>query len=168
MKFSIYATAYLTGATLIGLMNAATAMASPLNIEQPEAPVFISSETGFSAVIERNGLDFSSEHTGRVQEVGQLINVSYAAVTNCDNGQVLRNDWEVVFDLDSNTFSSRAKQVSNCMGPVRSPQWVNYDRAPSSFSIDVDGANVVVRGDSRERDGSILVQNSYIVRYSRQ
>jgi hypothetical protein len=143
---------------------------SPTNVKQPTTSSPTSKETSFSATVEKKGLDFSYKVPGRVEETAQSIIVTYTRTWECGaeaTVETARQEWQTVFDLASKTWTDKVKEVSNCLGNANQ-EWIDYSTTPSQFSIETSGSKTVLKADSQDTDGSILVKDSLVVRYTKQ
>lgn len=142
----------------------------PTNVERPTTPLPTPKETNFSAIVEKKGLDFSYKAPGRVEETAQSIIVTYTRSWECGaeaTVETARQEWQTIFDLTSKTWTDKVKELSNCLGNANQ-EWIDYSTTPSQFSIETNGSKTVIRADAQDTDGSIIVKDSLVVRYTKQ
>jgi hypothetical protein len=128
-----------------------------------------SKETSFGALVQKKGLDFSYEDSGMVQENNESIVVTYTRTWECGaeaSVSTARQEWQTVFDLGSRTWTDKVRELSSCLGNA-TQEWINYSTTPSQFDIESNGDETVIRADAQDEDGSVIVKDSLIVRYTK-
>lgn len=133
------------------------------------SPTPKSRETSFGALIQKKGLDFSYETSGRVIESDKSIVVNYTRTSECDTEapiNTVRQEWQVVFDLESRTWTDKARDLSNCLGNA-SQKWIDSSTTPSQFNIESNGNETIITVDAQDTDGSIIVKDALVVRYTK-
>jgi hypothetical protein len=121
----------------------------------------------YNASVSKKGLDFSYEAEGKVSVVGKTITVSYENIENCDNGNIFRQQWEEVFNLDTNTLTNRTNHVSNCLRSDLPEHWYVFDNSDGSdrFTVTTEGNETVIKVDALKDDGTVMIEGFLVVRY---
>ncbi len=120
----------------------------------------------YNATVSKKGLDFSYEAEGKVSVVGKTITVTYENTKDCDNGNTFRQQREELFNLDTNTLTSRANEVSNCFRSDLPENWIDASSPSDRFSVTTEGGETVIKVDALEEDGTVIVEGALVVRYS--
>ncbi|MBD2016078.1 SH3 domain-containing protein [Microcoleus sp. FACHB-53] len=120
----------------------------------------------YNASVFKKGLDFSYEAEGKVSVVGKTITVTYENKEDCDNGNIFRQQHEELFNLDTNTLTSRANQVSNCFRSELPENWIDAGSSSDRFSVTTEGSDTVIKVNALEEDGTVILENTLVVRYS--
>jgi hypothetical protein len=119
-----------------------------------------------NASVSKKGLDFSYETEGKVSVAGKTITVAYENQENCNNGNTFRQQWEELFNLDTNTLTTRTNEVSNCLRSGLPENWIDVSNPYNRFSITTEGDETVIKVDALETDGTLILKDTLVVRYS--
>jgi len=128
-----------------------------------------SKDISIGALVKKTGLDFSYETPGRVQERNKVIVINYIYSKKCSGdtpGGTFTQERESVFDLRSKTWTDKARELSNCLG-TQNPEWINTSDDPSRFSVESSGTETVIRADALDSDGSVILKDKLVVKYTR-
>jgi hypothetical protein len=118
----------------------------------------------YNASVSKKGLDYSYEAEGKVSVVGKTITVAYENQKTCDNGNTFRQQWEELFNLDTNTWTSRSNKVSDCLQSGLPEDWIEVT-PEARYAIATENNETVIKADALEEDGTVIVENTLVVRY---
>lgn len=122
----------------------------------------------YNASVFKKGLESSFEAEGKVSVVGKTITVTFEDKEKCDNGNIFRQQWEEVFNLDTNTLTTRTNHVSNCSRSDLPEHWYVFDNSDGydRFTVTTEGNETVIKVDALKEDGTVIVEGALVVRYS--
>jgi len=141
--------------------------AAPKATPMPTAeatPIAESKNTSVGATVTKTGLDFSYEAPGRVVEREGAIVVTYYQSEPCDNSRQFKQTWETTFNLQTQRWSDRVQQLSNCLVDGDG-QWIEYSADGGDFAVSTENNRTVIRANALETDGSLIVPNALVVEY---
>ena len=119
----------------------------------------------YNASVSKKGLNFSYEAEGKVSVVGKTITVTYEDKRNCDNGNTVRQQWEELLNLDTKIRTSRSNRVSDCLRSNFPEDWIE-STSKAHYAIATENNETVIKTDALEEDGTVIVENALVVRYS--
>lgn len=128
------------------------------------------SNTDIAASVKKTGLDFSYEIPGRVQESDKTIVVTYIRDLKCGEGapvDTARQEWQATFDLPSQKWTDKVRELKSCLTGISNQEWTDYHTTPSQFSVESTGNETLIRADTQELDGSVIVKDSLLVKYTK-
>jgi hypothetical protein len=124
-------------------------------------------ENNFEAIVHKKGLDFSFEATGKVKESSQSVILTYNQSWDCSAESTVdmtRQEWKVIFDLPSKTWTDQVKEETNC-AYAASQEWIDVSKEPSQFSLETIDGRTIIRADKQDTDGSIILKDMIVVEY---
>lgn len=122
--------------------------------------------TEVTGLVQAKGLDYSYEASGKVRETKKEIIVTYNYTEQCGAetaGSVLQNEWQATFNLESRRWTQEVRQLSNCLGNS-TQEWIDMSDS-SLFSIESKNNETIIKADSVDTDGSLIVKDTIVVKY---
>lgn len=123
----------------------------------------ISEVTG---LVQVKGLDYSREASGMVKKTKKEIVVTYNYIEQCGAdtpGSVVKNEERATFNLESKRWTQEVRQLSNCLGNT-SQEWVDMSES-SLFTLESKNNETIIKADSIDTDGSLIVKDTIVVKY---
>lgn len=153
-----------------------TSMTGSDNSQRP-TQIVTPKAASFTANVYRKGIDSGEgsdtvysyyQALGKVDETLQSISLNYVWRWECGEGkEQARQEKQVVFNLVSKIWSSKARNLSWCIeGVPINPEWSNQDMESESnpFTIEKKGIETIIKADQRA-DGSIFLKDHLVVKY---
>lgn len=126
--------------------------------------------TEIAASVQRKGLDFSYEASGTVQQGDTSITVTYIHTRQCGSSaasSTARQEWQAVFDLTTSSWTHKVRELTSCLNRVSSG-WIDYSTTPSQFTIETSGNTTILKADSLDTDGSVIVDDALVVTFENE
>lgn len=120
------------------------------------------------ALVKKTGSDFSYETPGNVQINDKEILVTYVRTEKCNEElpeDIWQQEWQAKFDLTSNTWTDKVREISSCLGKSRQ-EWINFNTHPSRFSIETESSQIIIRADAQDYDNSIIMKDTLVIKYA--
>lgn len=119
-------------------------------------------------LVKKTGLDFSYETPGNVQVDDKEILVNYVDTWKCNEElpeDIGQQEWQAKFDLTSNTWTEKVREISNCLGTSKQ-EWINVNTHPSRFSIETGDSEIIIRADAQDYDNSLIMKDTLVIKYA--
>jgi hypothetical protein len=145
---------------------------NPSHKKESQSPEISSSleDKSFNSTVNGKGLDYSFETTGKIIESSKTIILTYNRNWECSPGSsvdMTRQEWRITFNLPSKKWTNEVKESSNC-AYLASQEWISQSTEPSQFSLEIVDGETILRADSQDTDGSIIIKDRFIVKYKKK
>ncbi|QLE59675.1 SH3 domain-containing protein [Nostoc sp. TCL26-01] len=136
--------------------------------DEPKSDSSHSLNETIPALVKKTGSDFSYETPGNVQLNDKEILVTYVRTEKCNEElpeNIWQQEWEAKFDLTSNTWTDKVREISSCLGKSKQ-DWINFNTHPSRFSIETESSQIIIRADAQDYDNSLIMKDTLVIKYA--